>query len=111
MSGIRDMLAEQLHSALGRDDFGAANTEQREEVLAIADTLLGSAALVIVSPVPTEDAVERAAKALWLEDNSTDPAWAEMAWSGMTAPDDWSQDAFELAETARVVLRSQVSAP
>lgn len=39
-SEIREALAEQVHQALGRDDFGAADDDERDEVLTVADAVI-----------------------------------------------------------------------
>lgn len=49
---------------------------------------------------PTDKQLEAIAKMLFLA-SVEDKAWGEMAWAEMTMPDDWSQEAFELAEQVR----------
>jgi len=51
--GQRQALAEVIHYALGLDDYGVANDDERQEVLDIADAVF--AAIHIVQPVPTTD--------------------------------------------------------
>lgn len=38
------------------------------------------------------------AKELWIQQNSDNQEWAEMAWAEMTMPDDWHPDALQLLE-------------
>jgi hypothetical protein len=110
VTALREALAAQLHSALGRNDWATLVEDERAEVLAAADKLLAAPDLVIRSAVPTDADTERGAKALWMQENHGSEGWAEMAWAEMTSPDDWSEYAFELSETARTVLTAQAGA-
>jgi len=42
MSDIREVLAGHVHEALGLDDFGAANDDERDEMLTVADAIIGA---------------------------------------------------------------------
>ena len=44
------------------------------------------------------------AKELWLQQNSDNGDWAEMAWAEMTMPDDWSNHALELLDEAYTIM-------
>lgn len=52
-----------------------------------------------------EQMIEEAAKAIWMRRNEIDDAeWGEMAWSELTMPDDWNEEALEAADAARAAL-------
>jgi hypothetical protein len=36
---VREVLAERIHAALGRDDFGAANDDERDEMFDVVDAV------------------------------------------------------------------------
>lgn len=44
------------------------------------------------------------AKELWLQQNCDEHDWAEMAWTEMTSPDDWSREVFVLLEEAYTIM-------
>ena len=52
----------------------------------------------------TDELIEKAAKAIWVTRNGGDSAWAEMAWSELTAPDDWNREALDALDEARAAF-------
>lgn len=52
-----------------------------------------------------ERLIEEAAKAIWIARHADgDLKWGEVAWSELTTPDDWSEEALEAVEQARAAL-------
>lgn len=52
-----------------------------------------------------EELIEKAAKAIWFANHvGSKITWGEMAWSELTMPDDWNQEALDALEEARAAF-------
>lgn len=96
--GEGEELAEALHYALGRDDWGAANEDERTEMLDATDALMAKGVRLRRQAPITDAMVEAAAQSIY---GGTPVGWTTLAGGWQNEYRRQARAALEAAEAVR----------